>query len=76
MASWTRFSPKIVWPPMAMVGQTSSAENVLETATNVTAAGSRPQSRARVAIAARKSASRAAAPSESATAFMNLTPHA
>jgi hypothetical protein len=65
MASCTRFSPNRVCPPSAMVGQTSSAEKVFETATSLTSSGALSQSRARRAIASRNAASRSVAPNGS-----------
>src|SRR5208282_4085916 len=64
-ASCTRFSPKRVWPAIAIVGQTSSAEKVLATATSLTSSGARLQSRALRAIVSLKATRRVAAPSAS-----------
>ena len=52
LASWTRFSPNTRWPA-AMTGSMASAPKVLETATSVTVAGSRPASRQAAAICSR-----------------------
>src|SRR4029077_2657812 len=56
LASWTRFSPNTRWPA-AITGAMASAPKVLEIATSVTVAGSRPASRQAAAICSRTAAS-------------------
>ena len=60
-------SAPCIFAAAAIVGQTSSAEKVLETATSLTNSGARPQSRARTAISSRSASSRATA--SDSTAF-------